>query len=398
MGAPFEELAVYHPHADKAMTRDTESSPMVNGGSSDTAGLLGLRILFIAGTLGQGGAERQLNYMLQVLKQAGCRLCVVSLTRGEFWEERIRELGIEVAHLGRSASRLPRLLRIVKFARRWRPDVVQAQHSYANGYALMAARLSGAREVGGMRGDGSAELRLLGPVFGHLSLRLPRILAVNSRTAIRNLLSMRFKEERLFFIPNVVDTARFCPATRTAHNSTTVLGVGRLGPEKRFDVFLEVLARARRSSPHSVRGVIVGDGPFRSRLERKALELALGPGALEFRGAVADMPAIYENADLLLLTSDHEGTPNVILEAMASGLPVVATRVGDVPELVLDHHTGLLCEPANIEQLAQAVTEFVQNGDLRKRAGAEARRRVEASYSIASLPGALAKLYSRLRT
>src|SRR5258706_1735559 len=102
---------------------------------SDTSkyGILGgLRVCFIAGTLGQGGAERQLFYMLQAMRAQGTPLRVLSLTQGEFWEQRIRALGVPVVWVGERTSRLARLCRIVKELAPDRPDVLQSSHFYTN--------------------------------------------------------------------------------------------------------------------------------------------------------------------------------------------------------------------------------------------------------------------------
>lgn len=149
--------------------------------------LAGVRLLFVVGTLGQGGAERQLFYILQALITLGARPRLLCLTESEFWHEPIRKLGVEVVFVGARHSRPARLLRIIKEARVYQPHVVQSQHFYTNLYATLAARIVRSREIGAIRNDGFSEIRSGGPLFGRLNSLLPRLLAANSRAAMSNL-------------------------------------------------------------------------------------------------------------------------------------------------------------------------------------------------------------------
>ena len=120
---------------------------------------MGLRICFLAGTLGQGGAERQLYYMLEELQQAGLRVTLLCLTQGEFWERRITELGVRCVWVGQKQSRLWRLFRIFQELRQERPDIVQSQHFYTNLYAAVAGRILGLPTIGAIRSDVFGEVR-----------------------------------------------------------------------------------------------------------------------------------------------------------------------------------------------------------------------------------------------
>src|SRR5262245_54420855 len=145
--------------------------------------LKGLRVCFIAGTLGQGGAERQLFYILRALVESGAEPSVLSLGRNEFWEARIRSLGVPTEWVGRRTSRLARLGTVIAAVRGRRPDVVQSAHFYVNLYTVLAARAAGAREVGAIRSNVLWEVADVGRL-GRLSLRAPRTVAANSHAAI----------------------------------------------------------------------------------------------------------------------------------------------------------------------------------------------------------------------
>ena len=356
--------------------------------------LSNLRVCFIAGTLGQGGAESQLYYILRALRQSGASPRLLCLTRGEFWEKRIRELGVQVTWIGRRGSRLLRLARVVAALRGQPPDVLQSQHFYTNLYAVGAARALGLREVGAIRCDVTSEVRDGGALTGYLSLRAPRVIAVNSRAAIRNAIALGAQASRLCLLPNVVDTDHFKFAARPERDTIRLLAVGRLVEQKKLDLFLDVVARLRQRCRVPVRATVVGDGPQRARLERQAADLGLSPDVVEFRGVVPDMAPVYREADILVLTSDWEGTPNVVLEAMATGLAVVARRIGGVPEIVRHGETGFLLDTGDEDAMTNALLTLVGDAQLRTEMGRRAAQHVNANYSPRQLPALLTDIYA----
>ena len=360
--------------------------------------LRGLRICFLAGTLEHGGAERQLFYMLQALCQRGIVPRLLCFDRGEFWEDPIRSLGVPVTWVGQRQSRLARLVRVLRELRSDPPDLLQSQHFFANAYVSLAALFLKVTAIGAMRNEGAAEMRENGPIGGRLNLRLPRTIAANSRLAIREATARGVLPSRLYFLPNVVDTQRFKPADAPGARPLTLLAVGRVAEQKRFDRFIAALGRLRSEQNVKVQGWIVGppqDQRLRIELEDQARGLGLLPGGLQFLGGVSDMVPLYQQADLCVLTSDFEGTPNVLLEAMASGLPVVATKVGGVPDIVEHGKTGLLLEREDRNGLVAALAELIRDFPRRKEMGRCAREYVEKGHSLARLPAYLEGLYAR---
>ncbi len=355
------------------------------------------RITFIAGTLGQGGAERQLYYILRTLREHTVHLRLLCLTSGEFWEKLIREAEISVTWIGQSGSRLVRLLRLVRELREERPDVLQSQHFYTNLYAVAAARILGLKEIGAIRNDVTSEVA--DTVFGKLCLKGPNTVAANSRAAIGTAIALGVARERCYFLPNVVDTSRFHPAPmRRAGESVRLLAVGRLVRQKRIDRLLHVLAVIRARTKVSFQAEIIGGGSERRALEAQAAALGLLPSIVNFRGTCADLLPEYHRADILVLSSDWEGTPNVILEAMASGLAVVATPVGGVPEIVHDGETGFLAHSPTDEELTKKLVNLIEDPPLRQRIGSQARSFVEQHHSVRRLPHFLEGLYKMVQS
>jgi glycosyltransferase involved in cell wall biosynthesis len=251
-----------------------------------------------------------------------------------------------------------------------------------------------------------------------LNLRLPATLAANSQLAIQYAVAHGVQPSRLCFLPNVVDTDWFKPANNSklstlspsdgeragvrglAEQPLTLLAVGRLVKQKRMDKFISILGRLRKEFNLNVRGLIVGSGreheDLQPQLEEQAAQLGLLPDILQFRGAFSDMRPVYHEAAICVLTSDHEGTPNVLLEALASGLPVVATRVGSVPGIVQHGQTGFLHEPNDLESLVADTFELVMNSRLRTEMGRRARAFVVERHSLQRLPGYLSGLYQQV--
>lgn len=352
-----------------------------------------LKICFLAGTLGQGGAERQLYYMVKTLCEEGATVRILSLMRNEFWEEPLRALGVPIKWVGAEGSRQRRLKNIIDELRRDPPDIVQSQHFYTNLYAAIGARAIRRREIGAIRCNVTHEVLATGRLWGQLSLRVPRLLAANSINAIRTAHSYGIPKSRICLLPNVVDTERFRPGAQSFSSLVRILAVGRLVEAKNYLRFLSLLAEIRRRITVPFTATIVGSGPQRGMLERRAQELGLVPAVLAFKEANGEIEATYRAADIFVSTSDYEGTPNVIMEAMASALPIVATGVGGIPDLVVHGRTGYLFRPDHEAAMADAVTRLIQHREMRLAFGAEGREAIVQSSSFAGLVAHLSAVY-----
>ena len=168
--------------------------------------------------------------------------------------------------------------------------------------------------------------------------------------------------------------------------------VGRLVPAKAPDVFLRAVSLAAARVP-GLRGLVVGDGPLRAELEAGARRLGLGDRVV-FAGVREDVEELLPGLDALLFSSLREGLSMAMLEAMAAGVPVVATEVGGTPELITHGESGLLVPPGDPGRLADALI-----GLLEDPAGADgirqaARRRVEERFSLARMTAAHEALYA----
>jgi glycosyltransferase involved in cell wall biosynthesis len=185
------------------------------------------------------------------------------------------------------------------------------------------------------------------------------------------------------------DIQRFHPASRRP-KSGLILSVGRLVPKKGYQTLLEALSRVMRDG-HEFRVEVYGGGPQRAELEKMAERLGLGP-RVSFHGARPPDEIIdaYARASLFVLAphvlenGDRDGIPNVLVEAMAAGVPVVSTRMSGIPELIEDGLDGILVEPEDIDALAAAIGRLLDDTALADRLAAAGRRKMEGSFDLAA--------------
>lgn len=352
-----------------------------------------LRVAFLAGTLGQGGAEKQLFYMVCALREVGVDVFVYCLSRGEFYEKKLIEIGCPPVFLGKSSSPPRRLLAILLQTLKDRPHILQSAHFFGNLYITLVGIARKALIIGAIRNDTLVELEE-NKFWGHALLKGPSLIISNSSTAKQNAVGIRNKP--IAVLPNVIDLAEFNQSITHSQNHTTdkvvVVTVARLEKFKNIEDFLIALAISREKK-QQITGMVVGDGPERNRLEIISRELNLTPEGVRFLGKRDDIPTFLSHADIFALTSRHEGFPNVILEAMAASLPVVATPAGDTEFIVKDGITGFIVPHNSPEDIAARLIELAGSPKIRKDMGIKGRQRVENLYNFDQLTSELISIY-----
>jgi len=204
---------------------------------------------------------------------------------------------------------------------------------------------------------------------------------------------------KTLMINNGVDTERYCPGPRDG--ALFVIGtVGRVQDVKHQASLIDAFIALRALRPdHSarLRLVIVGDGPLRDQLAARVARARLG-SAVTLAGARSDIADLLRGFSVFALSSIAEGTPVTLLEAMASGLPVVSTAVGGVPELVQEGVTGYLVPSDDPAAMAAALARYADDPGLCASHGAAGRARIGNQYSVTTMVQAYADLYDRLRS
>ena len=360
----------------------------------------GTRVMIVVHGLETGGAEMMVLHLARELDRAGHPVRVVSLHGDETDVAGLmRRASIDVVALNKAGGPDPRtVLRLRAQMRDFSPTVVHT-HLPVLEYVLPAARLYG-RRVGiihTVHNLARAETR-------HRVLR-----AVNRRAFSHGVVPVALNEEvrssicREYALPpsavpvvgNGIDLDAFRGPQRRGLRGAgaRLLCVARLAPAKNHALLLQTVARLRESG-RDVSLTLVGDGPLRGRLEELARELGISE-RVRFAGRRTDTPAFYRDCDLFVLLSDYEGMPMSIIEAMASGLPVVATRAGGVAELVADGVNGALVE-ADADAAAGAIAAVCDDPALYARLSAGAVR-TASRHSAAAMMEKYVDLYDRYR-
>lgn len=303
--------------------------------------------------------------------------------------------------------------RLWRALRRLKPDLV---HSYNIGALDLApiAKLAGVRHVvhaerGRDVADPHGENRRYRRLRRWMSPFIARWLPVSRDLESWLVRDVGIDPARVRCIPNGIDVQQFAPRA-DASGSRPLLGhfappgtcliinVGRLDPVKDQAGLIEAFDALRRRDDQSasrLRLAIVGEGSARAALEHQIVRLGL-TNEVHLLGNRTDVPELLGEADLFVLSSIAEGMPGVVLEAMASRLPVVATRVGGAGELVVDGETGTLVAASDPDALAAALNAYVRDPALRQRHGHAGRARVEDQFSLTSMVSAYVALYDGL--
>ena len=373
-----------------------------------TAGA-GPRVLLTITSSDIGGAEAILRELALRLDRAAFAPLVCSLRPAGRIADEIAAAGVPVVSLDLGDSARPRDLlagarRLARLVDAERVDVVHSFLYRANLLARLAAPLARRRPV---VITGHHTLTPYAGAAATFSSRVTRQLSdclVVPSAAVRQSLVARERvaPARIAVIENGVDTARFAPRPAAAARAAlglppeaVVVGfVGRLSFEKRLVDLLTSLAilRARRLP---LVGLVVGDGPERARLETAVRELGLA-GAVHLLGVRRDLPDLYAAMDVFALPSAEEAAPTVLLEAMACGRAVVATRVGGAVDMVEHGQCGMLIDPAVPDDLTTALAELAGDPALRERLGGAARLRVCDRFTVARMVERHAALYRQL--
>jgi glycosyltransferase involved in cell wall biosynthesis len=373
-------------------SRDSE----VSGNSNNAAGYL--RVALVAGALGRGGAEKQFFYLAQSLWALGVSVRVYSVTRGEPFEAKLQALGVPVHWFGRYGNPVLRMATLAKLLASYRPHVIQSGHAFTNLYAAAVGRWLNTMSLGAQRSDWS-HTRERNGLWAYPLMKMPSALIANSEKARLELTNRRIlKPESVRVLRNAIDLGDYGAAPTDAAASAAAGGepvavfVARLIAVKRLDRFLRALALASRQVP-ALRGIIVGDGPQRQPMQQMALDLGLSSSQVTFLGERDDVSALLRKASFLVLSSDLEGTPNVILEAMATALPVVTTPVGDAAKIVLDGVTGYVVDFDDVQGMAARMVELARSPQLCRELGAAGRKRVREHYGLDGLGEQLLAIY-----
>lgn len=342
-----------------------------------------LKILFLLEDLCFGGTQRQSLELAARLKRQRFAPQIMTLTGRTDLDDLAKAANIPLVHLGK--SRKPGLfffLRLGRALQSLRPDLLIPCTALPNIWGRIWGRILGLNVIGTVRGGGAPRRQ-----HERLLWRLTEMLVCNSQALIADLCRRGVPEGHLRYIPNGVDMQRFCPGPLPlGQRPERILCVARLAGDKDHFSLLRAFASLSPKRPQaSLR--LVGDGPLESKL-RDFISQELAP-EIQHRITIVsgkdDLAGEYAEARIFALSSVREGQPNVILEAMSSGLPVCATSVGGIPGLIHQGENGLLSPAREPLALAQNILELLDNPGLCAKMGANGRKRVAEDFSFKAM-------------
>lgn len=356
-------------------------------------------ILLLGDTLKVGGTEGQFTEIACRLSRSRWDLHVSCLRAEGPLRAKLDTRGVGAWSCGPGSFKSPRfpaaVWRLSRYLRSRRVSLFHSFDFYSNILGVPAARLAGVpaiiasqRELSDLRTP--RERRIQG-----WFLRMAHRVAVNSEAVAEQLKRDGSAiSAKVVVIPNGVDLERFVPAARPVARSAEPVTIGALAnlrPEKGLEDLLEAAAVVLRARP-DVRFVLWGEGPMRTDLERLITSLHLA-GKVELPGPTATPEAALRALDIFVLPSRSESSSNALLEAMATGLPIVATRVGGTAGLIEHQRTGLLIPPRDPAALAQAIRCLLDDPVLSDRIRAEARAVVCSRFGSEQMLTRLEHLY-----
>ena len=348
-----------------------------------------MRIAFVNSMRSMGGGERWLLETADGLRERGHRIAVAAREGSALGEAAARS-GHELLTLPmRGDLDVQSVAGLTRWLKRLRVELLSVNIERAVRLGCAAGRLAGIRAVVERRG---LDFRVRPTALNRYVYRrcLSRVIANCSSIRDGLVATGLVPPERITVIPNGIDPARV-PAGGGEHvrdelgiprDAPLVVVIGRLVPDKGHRDALRAFSAVLAEAPDA-RLLIVGSGKLRDQIEAEASSVA--PGRVLITGERGDVPAVLDAADALLVASHREGAPHVVLEAMAARVPVVATAVAGVPEMIEHERSGLLVPAGASAEAASAVLKVLGNRDLAAGLAAEAARRVRERFSLTAM-------------
>jgi sugar transferase (PEP-CTERM/EpsH1 system associated) len=368
-------------------------------------------------TLGTGGLENGLVNIINRCPPSRYRHAIICLSHAEEFSRRLTAPDVEVIELNKKPGHdLGMYWRLWRHLRRLRPDIVHTRNLAALETQVLGLLMPGCKRVHGEHGRDMNDLngsnRKYNTLRRFLSPLIHRFIAVSQDLSQWLADTVRIPAEKVVQIYNGVDTARFAPQAnqpgdgkaelpdnfRPQSNRVVIGTVGRLAAVKDQQLLLTALHQLQTERPalrDTLRLMIVGDGPERAALEAQIDRLSL-QDQVWLAGDREDIPELLRSMDVFVLPSLGEGISNTILEAMASGLPVIASTVGGNPELVQEGRTGLLFPAGDADTLTGALTRLIDDQSLRQAMGQAAMAHIRQHFDWQRTVESYLTLYDEL--
>jgi len=335
------------------------------------------KILMLIDNFDQGGAQTLLIDLVNGLNKKKFEIIIVSLRKGTAFFDQLEDVEAQIINLSGGKYSPLKLWRLIQLIRREKVNIVHTHLTAARFLGVIAGYLGGARKIFSHDHSGDEYLRknyffakwLLYPLDRILMFFTDQILAVSESNAIFNVKCKKFPTRKVTLCHNWIDADRFSPDLldrrafrklwKISENTFVVGAVGRLSHQKGYRFLVEAAAEILNNAPGTV-FVIVGAGEELQHLKDLVYTLEID-SAFRFPGFVSEIEKVYSAFDLFVLPSLYEPFGLVVLEAMAAGLPVVASATGGVVEIVEDRNTGILVPPGDSAALARGIADIMEH-------------------------------------
>lgn len=349
-----------------------------------------LRVVHVVGQLRMGGMEKLLLEFGHHADRERFELRFVSLESRGVLADELEALGWPVTALEMSPGiRFGTVFQLYRLLHEWNSDVVHCHNTRSLFHGGLAARLARVKRVVHTRHGQDFQIKWTGKLAFALATRTADSVVCVSHDSAAGAVSDGISPNRVKTVWNGIDCERFARADVTG--TGPIIAVGRLSPEKDFATMLHAAALVAREDPQ-FQLWIAGDGVCRAQLDELVKELKLESN-VQLLGEVRDIPNLLRQGRAFAMSSRTEGISLTLLEAMAAGLPIVATHVGGNPEVVVDGVTGVLVPAGDRVRLATELARMWIDPARRLSMGLAGRERVERHFSVRTMVSAYERLY-----
>jgi len=365
-----------------------------------------IKILFIIDSMARGGTQKVLIQLVEGLSKRGYSPTVVILNGGdEIFINILNNYKIKIFVFNKYNILFVGIPKILKVIYEEKIEVIQNFLFYSNNIGRILGRISKTPLIiSGIRGDGQTILSWQN-ILDRITNPIDDGMIVNSLPAMEYCThKIRMNREKLSLIYNGIEVTKEDPKNfnkyqlRKSFNipeDKIIIGTaGQLAVEKGHRYLLEAM-RISLNSNSKLFLIIAGTGNKENDLKGQTLKMGISKNVL-FLGRCDRMNDFYQLIDIFVLPSLSEGMPNVIMEAMAQGKPVIASRISAIPELIDDELSGLLVPPANSKRLAEAITKLSENREIFEKIGKEAKNKVINSYPLEKMIDSYDQLYRKM--
>ncbi|KKR48837.1 MAG: Glycosyl transferase, group 1 [Candidatus Magasanikbacteria bacterium GW2011_GWC2_40_17] len=361
-----------------------------------------IKILFVANALEVGGAEKFLLDLLKYLDKGKFEPYLATVIGGGALEEQFLQLNLPLYIYGRRRLRylggIVQFWQLYKLMKKIKPDIVHTQLFAADLWGRLAAFLAQVPLIITTEQNVNVDQSLLREFLKMLTYRLTdKVVAIS--TAVKNYAIKKYKlaADKIVIIPNDVDIAalekRMISTTPKAINKKIIINTGRLVIQKGQKYLLQAFAALPQKNECEL--WLVGNGPLKKELQTQAQNLGIEK-QVKFLGTRHDVPELLAQADLFAFSSIFEGLGIAVLEAAVAKLPIVASKIDGILDILKDEESGLLVEPKNPEVLTKALQKILENPYLGRQLAERAYQQVKNNFDVAVVVKKYEELYENL--